>query len=71
MTKKIPAPPKKATASPSTIGEPPPSEPLSPLEISSAALTARLRASGLTVVDVEPESDTTPLRVTFVPKRTT
>ena len=71
MTKKIPAPPKKATASPSTIGEPPPNEPKHPLEAMLDDLKSHAIASGLTVVDTEPQSDTTRLSATFVPKRTT
>ena len=69
--KKIPGPPKKATASPSTIGEPPPNEPVHPLEIAYQRLKDDLIASGLTVTDMEQLTDTGRLSVTFVPRRTT
>ena len=69
--KKIPAPPKKATASPSTIGEPPPNEPVHPLEIAYQRLKDDSIASGLTVTDMEQPTDTGRLSVTFVPRRTT
>ena len=71
MTKKIPAPPKKATASPSTIGEPPPNEPVHPLEIAYQRLKDDSIASGLTVTDMEQPTDTGRLNVTFAPARKT